>query len=140
MLTEKSCGAVIFRMEGKIRKYLLLHYESGHWDFVKGNVEKGEEEPDTVRREAGEETGITDLKFVGGFRHLIKYFYTREKQKVSKEVIFYLAETSTEKIEISFEHIGYEWLGYEEAFKKLTFRSARDLLEKAAKFLHAAKN
>ena len=44
MLTEKSCGAVIFRMEGKIRKYLLLHYESGHWDFVKGNVEKGEEE------------------------------------------------------------------------------------------------
>ena len=137
MLTEKSCGVVIFRMEGKIRKYLLLHYESGHWDFMKGNIEKGEKELDTARREAGGETGITDLKFVGGFRHLIKYFYTREKQHISKEVIFYLAETSTEKIELSFEHIGYEWLDYDAAMKRLTFKTAKELLEKANRFLAA---
>ena len=54
---EKSCGAVIFRV-GNATKYLLLHYEAGHWDFVKGHSEKGESEEETVRREILEETGL----------------------------------------------------------------------------------
>ncbi|RLG60142.1 MAG: diadenosine tetraphosphate hydrolase, partial [Candidatus Hydrothermarchaeota archaeon] len=47
MLVEKSAGVIIFRRDEEI-KYLLLKYGYGHWDFVKGNIEKGENEIETI--------------------------------------------------------------------------------------------
>ena len=38
---EKSAGIVLFRREGSENLFLLLHYPSGHWDFVKGHKETG---------------------------------------------------------------------------------------------------
>lgn len=134
MLQEKSCGAIIFRKNKEI-KYLLLHYEAGHWDFVKGNLEQGEEERGTVVRETKEEAGITDLVFVENFKEKIQYFYRKEKQLVKKEVIFYLAETKTKNIKLSYEHIGYDWLSFEDAVNKLTHKNAKDILERANDFL-----
>ena len=52
-----------------------------------------------------------------------------------KEVIFFLAQTITEKVELSPEHIGYAWMSYEHASKKLTYNTSTDLLKKADKFL-----
>lgn len=135
MLREKSCGAVVFlRKEAKIL-YLFLNYEAGHWDFVKGNVEPNESEKDTVIRELREETGITDAHFIEGFREPIAYFYRRQGLTVHKEVVFFLIETHTEKVELSFEHIGYTWLDYQHAMEKLTFKNAKDVLQKAHDFL-----
>ena len=58
---------------------MLLHYTSGHWDFVKGNVEVNETEKETVVRELREETGITDACFVEEFREKIEYFWSCHK-------------------------------------------------------------
>ncbi len=128
---EKSCGAVIFRI-GNSMKYLLLHYEAGHWDFVKGHVEKQESEEETVRREILEETGLKNNRFVSDFRERISYFYRRRGGTVSKEVVFYLVEAlGEEPVKISGEHIGYEWLPYREAFERLTYKNAKDMLRKA---------
>jgi 8-oxo-dGTP pyrophosphatase MutT (NUDIX family) len=134
-MKEISCGAVIYRKEDRAIKYLLLHYEAGHWDFVKGNVEKGEKCKGTVIREAKEETGINDLKFLRGFEEKISYFYRPKGKTIYKEVTFLLAETATEKIKLSFEHKGHKWLHYNEAVKQLTFPTARKVLEKAQKRL-----
>ncbi len=41
MIEETSAGIVLFRKEGAKNLFLLLHYPSGHWDFVKGKMEKG---------------------------------------------------------------------------------------------------
>ena len=135
MVREISAGAVIFRMVNNEPIYLLLHYGSGHWDFVKGHIEKGETEIQTVVRETKEETGIDDLKFVEGFRERIKYFFRRGKEIVYKEVVFYLAETKKEKVTLSYEHIGYIWLPFKEAINQLTFENARSVLRKAHKYL-----
>lgn len=137
MPDEKSCGAVVFRKDGRRRLYLLLHYEEGHWDFPKGHVEPGEGEADTARRETAEETGISDLEFAFGFREPIEYFYRREGKTMHKEVFFFLAETKTAEVRLSYEHTGYEWLPFEEARAKLTFKNARDVLAKAERFLSA---
>ncbi|MDD5182016.1 MAG: NUDIX domain-containing protein [Candidatus Nanoarchaeia archaeon] len=131
MSNEVSAGAVIFRREDGIVKYLFLHYKAGHWDYVKGHIEKGEAELETLKRECREETGITDLEIVPEFRHKIQYFYRNWKETVSKEVYMYLAETKTSTVKISFEHTGYEWLTYEEAMQRVTFANSRDLLKKA---------
>ena len=79
MIQEKSCGAVIF-LRNPILNYLLLHYEAGHWGFVKGNVEFNESEKETVIREREEETGILDAKFIEAFREKVTYIYVRKGQ------------------------------------------------------------
>jgi bis(5'-nucleosidyl)-tetraphosphatase len=134
VLREKSCGAVVFLKNSEV-KYLLLHYEAGHWDFVKGNVEPNENEQETVIRELREETRITDAKFIEDFKEKIDYFYRRQGVTIHKEVIFFLMETHTETVTISFEHIGHIWLNYQQAKEKLTFKNARDVLQKAHKLM-----
>ncbi len=135
MLREKSCGAVIFVKKEATAKYLLLNYAAGHWDFVKGNVEPGEAEKETVVRELKEETGIAEAQFIEGFREAIAYFYRRQGLTIHKEVVFYLMESYTDKVTLSFEHIGYTWLDYQHAVEKLTFKNAKDTLQKAHEFL-----
>ena len=140
---ETSCGAVIFREvmpkgAGNPRiLYLLLQYEKKHWDFVKGHVEKGESEQETARRETEEETGITNIAFVPGFRERIHYFYTLKSKTMSKDVFFFLAETKTEEVKLSHEHTDFAWLEFKEALAKLTFENAKEILKKARKFLKA---
>ena len=134
MARETSVGAVVFRGDGN-RKYLLLHYEAGHWDFPKGNVEKGEMPENTARREIREETGIEDITFIPGFDEKIRYFYKRQKKTIAKEVEFLLAETKSQKVMLSFEHTGFEWLSYDEASERITFRNSKDILKKAEGFL-----
>jgi bis(5'-nucleosidyl)-tetraphosphatase len=118
-------------------KYLLLHYQAGHWDFVKGNVESGESEKDTVVRELREETGIADATFIENFREKIEYFYRRQGTTIHKEVVFFLIQTHTEEVKISYEHVGYTWLNYQNALEKLTFKNAKNVLQKTHDMLKA---
>ncbi len=134
MLNEKSCGAVVYAKNPEVN-YLILQYEAGHWDFVKGNVEEGETEQQTVTRELSEETGITDAQFLDGFKENITYFYKRQGSTVYKEVVFFLMETKTKQVKLSFEHIGFQWLTYERTMEKLTFKNARDVLKRAHEYL-----
>jgi len=135
MLREKSCGAVVLTKKDDSTRYLLLNYEAGHWDFVKGNVEINESEKETVVRELKEETGITEAQFIDDFREPIAYFYRRQGLTIRKEVIFFLMEAYSDKVQLSFEHIGYTWLDYQRAIEKLTFKNSKDVLQKAHDFL-----
>ena len=138
MKKEKSAGAIVFRKD-KEPIYLLLHYEAKHWDFPKGNIEAGETDIDTVKREIEEETGIKDIEIVNGFKEKIQYYFKFKGDLINKTVIFYIAKTSTKQVKLSFEHIGFEWLPYSEAIEKLTFKNAKEVLEKANKFLKRHK-
>ncbi len=133
MPKETSAGAVVFRRDGEI-KYLLLRYESGHWDFPRGAIEIGEKEEETVVREAKEETGIADLIFLPNFREKIFWFYKKDGQTIYKEAIFYLAETKTAEVKLSDEHIDFKWLPYAEAMEQITFPNGKKVLEKANEF------
>lgn len=131
MQREISAGAVIFRRNDSELQFLLLHYELGHWEFAKGHIEKGEDERETVRREVAEETGITDITFVEGFRESIKYYFRWQGKGVFKVVVFYLVRMAAKEVKLSNEHIGYEWLSYDEAMKRLKFKNSKQVLEKA---------
>jgi len=62
---------------------LLL--QGGHWDFVKGHVEKNESERETVLRETEEE--VTDPNFIEGFRQPISYYYRRGGKTIWKRLV-----------------------------------------------------
>lgn len=130
MLEERSAGTILYKESPSGKMYLLLNYPSGHWDFIKGNIEKGETFKETVVREAREETGITDISFVDGFEDKVEYYYQRDGEVIHKEVVFFLASTRTDNVKLSHEHQDFIWLDFDEALKKLTYKTAKKLFKK----------
>ena len=140
MLEERSAGVILFNKADNIQ-FLVLKYPSGHWDFVKGNIEKGEEEEETVRRELFEETGIDDLKIHQGFNEKVEYNYYKKNRKVHKIVSYYLAETNQKEVKLSYEHLDYKWTNYDSLLKIITFDNSKDILKKGNKLIkNLAKN
>jgi len=135
MIEETSAGIVLFRKEESKNLFLLLHYPSGHWDFVKGKMEKGESIHETAIRETKEETGITDVAFLDNFEEWIQYNFQYQGELVNKKVVFFLAETNTKDVEISHEHSDYIWVDYNTAMEKTTFDNAKTGLTKAQMLL-----
>lgn len=139
MKKENSAGIIVFKKIKNDIHYLILHYESGHWDFPKGHIEKGEDEIEAARRELKEETGIEDIELLKKFKESIFYFFRDEKKNlIRKEVIFFLAKTEEKKVRLSFEHKGFIWLPFKNAYEMITHKNAKGLLQKADRFL--AKN
>jgi 8-oxo-dGTP pyrophosphatase MutT (NUDIX family) len=144
---EKSVGAVVFRITNGRREYLLMKYRNGHWEFPRGKVEDAETELDTMRREIEEETGISQLRVIDGFREVMRFSYkahgqerisrTRDKNciYVHKKAVFYLVEAMDEDVVISHEHQKFQWLEFEEGYEKLTFQNAKTILKRAHKKL-----
>ena len=132
---QRSAGAVIFREQDGKRLFLLLHYPTGHWDFVKGKIEPDEEPLETVVRETVEETGINDIEFIDGLCETIYYDFMYNDVLIHKCVVFYLARTKTSIVQISHEHKAHTWEEFESAMEILTYENARNVLSSAHKIL-----
>ena len=93
-----SAGVVPLRRTRTGWRMLVLRAYK-NWDFPKGRVEPGEEPIDAARREAIEETGITDLDFAFGesFRETVPY----AGGKIAR---YYLAATREEDIRLPISH------------------------------------
>jgi 8-oxo-dGTP pyrophosphatase MutT (NUDIX family) len=140
MYDEISAGAVLHIVDENFEiKYLVLNYSYGHWDFPKGNIENGETEIETIKREVMEETAINDIILIEGFRQQISYRYRKKSKIVNKTVIYYLAETRTKKVVLSFEHINFAWLDFNQALEKLSFENSKKVLKNANEFLAKSK-
>lgn len=135
MIEETSAGIVIFRKEDSKILFLLLHYPSGHWDFVKGKMEVDETTYQTAIRETKEETGITDITFIENFEEWIEYNFQYNGELIHKKVVFFLAETRTKQVKISHEHQNYTWVDYNTAMEKTTFDNAKTVLTRAQMLL-----
>ena len=136
MRTETSAGIVLFRNISNENEFLLLNYPQGHWDFIKGKMEKNETPRETALRETKEETGISDIKFIDGFEESVEYDFRFNDENIHKKVIFFLAKTETlQTVSLSHEHNDYLWLAYNDALKKTTYGNAKNVLSKANELL-----
>ncbi|MGV8085851.1 MAG: bis(5'-nucleosyl)-tetraphosphatase [Candidatus Bilamarchaeum sp.] len=135
---EKSCGIVLFSYNHlSERRFLVLRYQEGHWDFPKGHVEPNESEQETALRELFEETGIKEIDFIGNFRERVEYSFIMKGKKITKEVLYFLAKTDNlEQIKLSNEHLSFEWLSYQDAIERITYPNAKEVLQKAEYLLN----
>jgi bis(5'-nucleosidyl)-tetraphosphatase len=142
MAHEVSAGGIVFRRAAGGPEFLLLKYGAGHWDFPKGHVEKDESILQASQREIHEETGIgpEQQDYIVGFKDLVTYHYRRGSALIRKEVHFFLVEVPEgTRVRISHEHLDHAWLPLPGAIERLTFKTAKDLLGKAGKFLQASR-
>ena len=133
---ERSAGFLIFQRRPGAPppndlRFLLLDY-GRHWDFAKGHVDPGESDLDAAVRELREETGIRDILPVPDFQQEIVYFFRSSRHGlIRKTVIFFLAEVTKPDVILSEEHVGYEFLPFEQALKRATFAAGKELLRAA---------
>ena len=136
---ERSAGFVLYSMDGGVRKYLLLrHRYGGHWGFPKGHIEAGESEVEAALREMREETGITAVQLIPGFRKVSRYHFYRGRRPVFKENVYFLGRAACGKPTLSREHTQCQWLPFVEAGQRLAFDNVRHILEQAEKTLNKA--
>lgn len=142
MAIEKSAGFILIsdNFLTSPPSVLLLHYNSGHWDFPKGNIETNETEIQAATRELKEETGIGIFTLIPGFDQVLNYKYTRKSTLISKQVTLFLASTNVDRVIISHEHIGYQWAEINSAVKQLTYSNAKAALTSAMNFLKNSSN
>ncbi len=130
MITEKSCGGVIYRTVEGTREYFLLlnrkNNSKGHWGFPKGHVELGENEYETASREIFEETGLL-VVFRGDMRIVTHY---SPKPGVEKDVVYFVAMVrDNQTVKLQKEEVAdYRWCTFSEAKQLLTFD--QDILQK----------
>ena len=138
---EESAGVIVFRKKNGVIQYLLLHYlhGRGYWDFSKGHLESGETEKVAAIRELKEEAGITSINLFEGFREKLSYHFMNGNEKSFKEVTYFLAETNSDKVVISEEHIGFIWADYEKAMDMIVFDNTKEILKKANNTILSAK-
>ena len=123
MKHEKTCGCIII----EDKKVLLIKQTNGIWGFPKGHVEENETELQTAEREVKEETNI-DVKIDETKRYTMNYITDRG---ASKEVVLFLAKKiggnlSRQESEIS----QIEWLGFDDAISRLSYKNTKDLFKK----------
>lgn len=132
-LYERSCGAVVYRMEHGAPFYLLIkNKRSAHWGFPKGHMERGETQEETAKREVLEETGV-HIELLPEFSTKSEYTI---QGKVEKSVIIFLASTQDRNTVIQQEEIeAFVWQPYEKALKMLNYENDKMILTRAHRFL-----
>lgn len=135
LIKEKSCGAVIYKIEDKVIYYLVLKMGYGHTSLCKGHQEENETDEETAYREIKEETNL-DVSLNTDFSECIKYKPT----PISiKSVRFFLATPKKDnEVPVDLhdaEVSSLEWCPYNEALLRITHESDRKIIKKANRYI-----
>ena len=108
-----SCGVLCFH-----KNQFLLMKRAHRYDLPKGHLYETESEIECALRHLQEETGIRAdaIQLDHGFRFVITYFPLYDQypnELVEKTTVIFVARTTAEPtIELSAEHVGYEWIDW----------------------------
>jgi 8-oxo-dGTP pyrophosphatase MutT (NUDIX family) len=127
-----AVGAIIeLKNTGKIlilKRNKNLDWHAGEWEIHYGRIAQFENLESSLKREAHEETGLTDLQII---KPLTAWHIFRGREKAENELIgiTFHCRTKTEKVKISDEHAGYRWVKPEEALKLIKIEGIRHDVE-----------
>ena len=129
-----SAGGIIFKKEkGEVKVLVTQHSKHKGWEFPKGHLEIAETSEQAALREVEEETGVKAkvLEKAGTTQY---FYYDDDKQKCFKTVNYFFMQflelgEATTASEVSDK----KWLPVEKVEAQLTFKSTKEMWEKAKK-------
>lgn len=154
MVRQFSAGGVVFRKKDNQILWLLIQparkdeSQEIRWQLPKGWVDEGEKMEGAALREVAEEGGVKArvINKVGSFQIFFHNSFESNppalcqngtgpaggREKVLKTITFYLMEYLEEEESGHDKEVAkVEWLPFEEAKERLTFKSEKETLEKA---------
>lgn len=132
-LHQKSSGAVVYRYAPELEFLLVCSQKHRHWGIPKGNMEPGELEDETARREVFEETGQR-IDLMPPFREVIAF--RMDDLPRYKQVAFFLAQgRPTPLVRNPEEHCDIAWVPWQQALERIPFPKDRGVLERAVQRL-----
>lgn len=139
MIQQHSAGILVYTQDKGHRKYLLLQYVGGHWDFAKGKLEKDETTKQAAIRELKEETGL-EVELIPGFEEALSYTFKERGNFIHKTVVLFVGHTHSQEVTLSREHQQHAWLPFQQAYQQLTYKNAREILAQAENFLRKSES
>ena len=132
MKKEKSCGAVVYKIENGEKMFLIEHMKMGHYSLPKGHVEEDETEIETAKREILEETSL-EVLIDSSFREVITY---SPREDSIKDVVYFIGKIIgvTMKNQESEDSEIY-FLKFNEALDLLTYENDKNVLKKANDYI-----
>jgi 8-oxo-dGTP pyrophosphatase MutT (NUDIX family) len=139
--SERSAGGVVFRRTGDAIEIALAARRTRRgelaWGLPKGLIELDEEPEEAALREVREETGLeAEIESDLGS---ISYFYQWDDVGVRKTVRFYLMVATGGDVALhDHEMEEVRWFPMEDAPRRATYRSEREVVLKAVAILGRA--
>jgi bis(5'-nucleosidyl)-tetraphosphatase len=134
-LREISAGGVVFKKENKQTLWLIVKPQgTDRWQLPKGKIEEDENVFSAAKRETEEEGGveIKVIKKIGSST----YFYFWEGTRRFKIVVYFLMQYIRDTKKGHDEEIEEtQFLPFEEALKKLTFKDDKKIMEMGKKLM-----
>lgn len=133
---QVSSGGVTFRKSDKGIEVALIRIRAGRWALPKGLINKGEVPEETALREVREETGL-EGRLIDKLGDIEYWYFSKEDQtKYHKFVHFYLIEYERGSIDDhDWEVEEVKWFPVEDAIKTLSYKSEKEIMEKAIVYL-----
>jgi len=138
-LEQISAGGVAFRLNDSDYEIAIISVNpSRRWQLPKGLIDAGETPETAALREVREEAGI-ETELLSKIE-TIEYWYVGdhrgERVRFHKLVHFFLLKYLEGNVENhDFEVVEARWVKAEDALEMLTFKSEKEIVEKAIKLI-----
>ena len=135
MITEKSCGVIVYTKEYGCIQYVIIRSKEGFYGFPKGHMEENETEAETALREVAEEVGLS-VTLIPDFRTEDTHTFNRNGETRLKHIVYFLGEYSAQTPVAQETELNSVYLmSYETAMASFQFDSSKKLLTEAHNFL-----
>ncbi len=135
MITEKSCGAIVYTKDSGSIQYVIIRSKEGIYGFPKGHVEINKAETETALREVAEEVNLS-VTLILGFRTEDTYTFNRNGETRLKHIVYFLGEHSAQMpIAQETELNGVYLMSFETAISSFQFNNSKRLLTQAHNFI-----
>jgi bis(5'-nucleosidyl)-tetraphosphatase len=136
MKYEESFGIIPLRKhQGAWEVFLIQHIKGHYWGFPKGHAEDNETPIESAFRELKEETNLEPVDCLRTDPFIEQYQFTIKGERISKRVLYFVAEVTGNVILQSIEIQNGVWVLFDQAMEKITHAEGKSILSQVATIL-----
>lgn len=125
-MIEESYGTIPLKKQNdKWFTFIIKNKSGNHWGFPKGHANISETPKQAAERELEEEANLKILRYLLPEPIIEHYVFTRDSNKVTKKVYYYLVEVEGDGKITSDEILDGKWVEITKAKDEVTYPQSK---------------